>query len=676
MEKRKLGLWRLFIIGRTAWTAVFFTLLTVLNPFPPPPALRSLYCAAAFHLSINGVYFYLWKQRDVAFLGYLCFGVEIAITTLIILFLGTDGYTFALAYLWPIIMGAWLIGHRAVLPLTLFSSIAYVCLFFLGRRDVISAQRLLMPDGTPQVLVLGLPYLFFVALLIYGFASEAERSEETLRDRNRELRSLNEKMHSLVIAGEDMLGRLNLEALLSLAVLHIERNTGYDCAAVYIKDGDVLRLRHRHGCPDRLAVQEVRPVPREWLPSASGTTNVIIREPSSGGASFTHVALRSRGGLEGMLTLCSTEGAPSSFHEMQALRILSHQLGVALENGRLFSNLGRERDLLRGILLNMTEGVFVVDEEDHVLLFNHAAQRLLDIEKNATVPAWFLEQLEEYREQSREAGMHPLVEHGGRSFRLSTVTLSETDRVPAGTLYVARDTTKEAEIERMKSDFVAYASHELRTPLTTIKTLVRLLLMDPPESTKRREYLTMIDAQTERQIHLIENLLDLARLEAGKYELSREPVDANQLVRSVVDGCLPLAEQKGLHITIKGVESGEFISNRGGLEQVLTNLLSNAIKFTDAGGEITLTHEKEGNEVIFSVRDSGVGMTEEQMGYIFDKFYTVRPPCRRGEGTGLGLAISNMIVNKLGGSIEVDSEPGVGSCFVVRLPTAHQPQFT
>ncbi|MFP3896087.1 MAG: ATP-binding protein [Anaerolineales bacterium] len=667
MKNNRMSLWRLFITGRTALTAVFFGLLTAVNPFPPPTAMRPLYLAAAFHLGINGIYFYLWKKRDVLFLGYLCFSVEIVLTTLLILFLGTDGYVFVLAYLWPIIMGGWLIGHQGILPLTLLSSIAYVLLFLLERNDIIFIQRLLMPDGTPQALVLGLPYLFFIALLIYGFASEMEESEKDLRERNRELRSL-------VSVGEELLGCLDLEALLSLTARHIKGNTAFDGIAVYTRDDEMFHLRQCHGCPDQLSLDDVRPIPKEWLSSDSEMSDVILREPSLQSTSSVHVPLRSRSGLEGMLSLFSTTSDLSPSQEMQTLRILSHQLGAALENGRLFSNLERERDLLRGVLRNMTEGVFVVDERDRVLLSNHAAERLLDIEKRGSVPAWLLKQLRGQREKDSGEEPRPLVEYQGRSFRLSTVELLQDDTVPAGTLYVARDITKEAEIEGMKTDFVAYASHELRTPLTTIKTLVRLLLMDVPKDTKHWEYLTIINTQAERQIHLVENLLDLTRLEAGRYELPREPVDARQVVRSVVDGCLPLAEQKGLRVKIEDSNNEEFISNRGGLEQVLTNLLSNAIKFTDAGGKISLTYPKNGDQITFSVRDSGVGMTEEQMGHIFDKFYTVRHPRKRGEGTGLGLAISNMIVNQLGGSLEVESEPGVGSHFSVHLPTTYDPQ--
>jgi len=221
----------------------------------------------------------------------------------------------------------------------------------------------------------------------------------------------------------------------------------------------------------------------------------------------------------------------------------------------------------------------------------------------------------------------------------------------------------------MKSDFVAYASHELRTPLTTIKMMVGLLLMDTPEETKSHEYLSVINTQLERQTRMINNLLDLARLEAGRYELAEEKVQPQQIIRSVVSACRPLVEKKGLTIESSCSESlGSFVSNGTGLEQVLMNLLSNAIKFTDSGGHIEVSCQKQGDEMLLTVEDSGIGMTQEQLGRIFTKFYTVRNPSKRGEGTGLGLAISKLIVDKLGGRIEVTSTLGHGSCFTVRLP--------
>ncbi|MBC7316929.1 MAG: HAMP domain-containing histidine kinase, partial [Chloroflexi bacterium] len=216
-------------------------------------------------------------------------------------------------------------------------------------------------------------------------------------------------------------------------------------------------------------------------------------------------------------------------------------------------------------------------------------------------------------------------------------------------------------------DFLSYATHELRTPLTTIKTLVSLLRYTPLDA-KAREYLDLVDAQLERQRRMITNLLDLARLEAGRYELPIEDVDLAQVLRSAARGLQPLAEGKGLSLTLH-LEAlpARIPSNASGLEQVFVNLIHNAIQFTDEGG-VTITGGQDERTVWVTVEDTGIGMTPDQREHLFTKFYPMRAQAKRGEGTGLGLVISRMIVEALGGRIEVESTPGKGSRFTVRLP--------
>jgi two-component system phosphate regulon sensor histidine kinase PhoR len=344
-----------------------------------------------------------------------------------------------------------------------------------------------------------------------------------------------------------------------------------------------------------------------------------------------------------------------------------------LENARLVDNLQHERNLLSGILADMAEGVFVVSQEGQVLLANRAAHNLLQVCEQEPLPAYLAQQLEIGREapigESRRQ-----IELAGKTISISRAELSGAGDVPTSTIFVARDITQEAQVEQMKRDFVAYASHELRTPLTTIKMLVRLLLMDTPKDTKPHEYLSIISTQAERQTRLVTNLLDFTRLEAGKYELAPEEVSTQQVLQSAVSVCRPLAEEKGLRVHTDGAEApSRIISNAGGLEQVLINLLSNAIKFTDEGGRVAISCRREGEDALFVVEDSGIGMTSEQLGRIFNKFYTVRNPRKHGEGTGLGLVISDMIVKNLGGRIEVASQPGVGRRFSVRLPNKGPP---
>lgn len=333
------------------------------------------------------------------------------------------------------------------------------------------------------------------------------------------------------------------------------------------------------------------------------------------------------------------------------------------------AQLRRERNLLRGILASMTEAVCVVDAAGAVLMANRSAERLLGVRVGEPLPPWFADRVAAVSPQDPETPERLETERDDRVLSVSVAGLPlELDR-SGGRLYVARDVTEQVHLERMKSDFVSYASHELRTPLTTIKMMVKLLLMDAAPGTRPHEYLRVVETQVNRQTRLVNNLLDFTRLEAGHYELEPEAVDPRQVLRSAAASCRPLAEEKGLHLEldVAGAPEG-ILSNASGLEQVLVNLLNNAVTFTDAGGRVSAACREEGGEVVFEVADTGIGMTKEQLGRIFTRFYSVRHPKKRSEGTGLGLVISKMIVEELGGRIEVASEEGTGTRFFVRLP--------
>jgi len=683
VQSEKLRLWHLFIIGRSAVTGVLLAFLAIINALVLPKPQVPLFVLTSIQFALNGMYLYLWRGKDTTALGYVAFSFEIALITLLIFFLGPDGYTFMLAYLWPIIVGGWLIGRQAVLPLTLFSAIAYALLVMLGRQGIYFTTGLAEPAGRALSLILNVPYLAFLSLLVWMLTTEIEGSQQNLEARNQELNRINAKLHSLVTAGEDLLGCLDLKQLLAAAMAHIEQITGRRRMAIYIKRDDALLLEQERDLPAMLAQQRRQTqFPAPWR-SAERTPSgslAIVQEPleealgdptSADDATprwLTHIPLRSQHGLEGMLSVVSTEQKPPDAGEAQILQILGHQLGIALENARLVDNLQHERNLLSGILADMAEGVFVVSQEGQVLLANRAAHNLLQVCEQEPLPIYLMQQLEIGREapigESRRQ-----IELAGKTISISRAELSGAGDVPTSTIFVARDITQEAQVEQMKSDFVAYASHELRTPLTTIKMLVRLLLMDTPKETKPHEYLSIISTQAERQTRLVTNLLDFTRLEAGKYELAPEEVSTQQVLQSAVSVCRPLAEEKGLRVHTDGAEApSRIISNAGGLEQVLINLLSNAIKFTDKGGRVAISCRREGEDALFVVEDSGIGMTSEQLGRIFNKFYTVRNPRKHGEGTGLGLVISDMIVKNLGGRIEVASQPGAGSRFTVRLP--------
>ena len=399
--------------------------------------------------------------------------------------------------------------------------------------------------------------------------------------------------------------------------------------------------------------------------------------PETGQIGLRRFPLRSPRGIEGMLV--AAEPAPGGEHtgvsvggETQALQILLHQLGTALENVRLFADLQRERNMLRGILGNMVEGVFVADEDGRVLLANQAALRGLDIREGDVVGS-------EWATLAMNGGAappgpgeryeRPVMSYGGRFYNVTVAELGAGTDLPAGRIYVAHDVTQETEAERLQADFVAYASHEMRTPLTTIKMLVRLLMMDVAPESKSYEYLTVISTQLERQTRLVNNLLSLARLEAGNYEMPIETVYPQAVIAAVVRACQPLADEKDVRLTVEIDDAEATVSsNAAGLEHMLLNLVNNALKFTDAGGRVDISASLTADDLVVTVTDTGIGMTDEQLGHIFTRFYSVHHPNKPGEGTGLGLAISKAIAGQLGGDIAAESAKGAGSTFVVRLP--------
>ena len=402
-------------------------------------------------------------------------------------------------------------------------------------------------------------------------------------------------------------------------------------------------------------------------PLTWGDRESLRQEDGTAPRSLTHLLLRSPHATQGMLTIVPPKDDRLGSRDVQLLQIFASQLGTALENARLVSDLDRERNLLRAVLSNMTEAVFFVGDDGIVLLSNRAAATSLGVQEAEPVPPWLRVAMQE--EPDPENGLLRVIERQGRIISMSVVDGAATAQVPASTIYVARDVTQEAQAERMKSDFVAYASHELRTPLTTIKMLTGLLLMVAEPQGKQREYLDVINTQVDRQTRLVNNLLDLARLEAGRYDLALEPMSLGDLLVSAIGPLRVLAEDRRLDLQVDCSQApSQIVSNREGLEQVLTNLISNALKFTKPGGRVLVSCPASGEHVSITVEDTGVGMTPEQMSRIFTKFYTVRNPRKRGEGTGLGLAISDMIVKTLGGHIEVTSTLGVGSRFTVWLP--------
>lgn len=227
------------------------------------------------------------------------------------------------------------------------------------------------------------------------------------------------------------------------------------------------------------------------------------------------------------------------------------------------------------------------------------------------------------------------------------------------------------EADRLKSEFLSNMSHELRTPLNSIMALSQLMIARGPgkKPEEEAEYLAVIERNGRNLLNLINDILDISKIESGRIEIVPSEIEIEQLLDWTLGTVRPLLEEKGLELNIRPFKTLMFHSDQDKVQQILLNLLSNAIKFTDQG-QIEVAVRKGGSwGIAFTIRDTGIGIAEHNLPHIFDEFRQVDgSTTRRHEGTGLGLAICRKLARILGGDITVVSEKGVGSTFTLTLP--------
>jgi signal transduction histidine kinase len=228
------------------------------------------------------------------------------------------------------------------------------------------------------------------------------------------------------------------------------------------------------------------------------------------------------------------------------------------------------------------------------------------------------------------------------------------------------------ELNRLKTDFIAGMSHELRTPLNAVIGFVSLLLDGAygDLGDRSRQALLRVDVNARNLLQLINNILDVSKIGTGRMEIYAELFVLDELAREVADGMDSIVRGKGLRLDLRVPEGLRLFTDRLKTKQILVNLVGNALKFTREGGvEVSAEKTSDGTAVRFSVKDTGVGIRAEDIPFLFQEFKQPDPAAvREFGGTGLGLAIVRKLVNILGGSVSVQSEPGRGSVFTVTLP--------
>jgi PAS domain S-box-containing protein len=370
---------------------------------------------------------------------------------------------------------------------------------------------------------------------------------------------------------------------------------------------------------------------------------------------------------------------PSQFDPSQVdvLSTLSSQTAVLIENARLFQVAEGGRRRLSAILTSTGDAILVTDRDDLLLLVNPAAEQALGIPADefvglhvGAVPL----QPELARILTEPLSWTgPLVEEvplpDGRTFYANASTILSADGENIGRVVVLRDVTYFKEVDEMKSEFVATVSHDLRAPLTFMRGYTTMLSMVGQVNEKQEEYIDKILVGIDQMGNLIEDLLNLGRIEAG-VGLEEKSCHIGAIVVEAVDGMRARAAAKGLTLRLEPSDPAPVILGDATLlRQAIANLVDNAIKYTPSSGTVTVGMQISGQEILIAVNDNGIGIAAEDQVRLFEKFYRIRRrESESVQGSGLGLAIVKSIIDRHGGRLWVDSALNKGSTFTIALP--------
>jgi len=535
-------------------------------------------------------------------------------------------------------------------------------------------------------------------------AIENARLYESERRRSAELETLRQ-------ASLRLTSSLELQPILEAILDHALKLVAADDAHIFLYDGERLAFGASlwADAHQQEPYFEPRPHGLTYTTARSGESIVVpdvnshplFRDYPWGGA-IVGLPLRVRERVVGVTTVAFQRPHAFDENQLHVLGLLADQAAIAIENARLYGASQREAAVrkraeeelarvateLRHFIDTANAPIFGIDANGLVNEWNKKAAAITGYSKDEVLGHNLLEDLmaEDYRAPVKEVLDNALAGKETSNFECTLYTkdgervellLNATPRRDAssnivGVVGVGQDITHLKEVDRLKSKIVANVSHEFRAPLASIKAYTELLLeeLDEGDTATRHHFLTVIDEETDRLTALINDFLDLSRLESGRFELRKRRLNLGKVVVRAVSLLSVQTRNKGIDIKVDIPSNiSPVLADEELMVTLIRNLLSNAVKFSYEGGEVEVKAWEEDGQLILSVSDQGIGMLPEDLPHLFEKFHRLRLATESGiEGTGLGLTLVKEAAEAHGGRIEVESKVGVGSRFTVTLP--------
>jgi two-component system phosphate regulon sensor histidine kinase PhoR len=429
------------------------------------------------------------------------------------------------------------------------------------------------------------------------------------------------------------------------------------------------------------------------------------------------VPLLSKGDTVGALCLFRLRAEEFREEEVQLLRAVSGELGSIWYNASLYGRLAKfssnplttftyqsqerriqtlsvlsdavlgEKSLMTSIMDSIADGVVVCDVLGTIQILNPKAKEILGLYGENAVgqsAVDFIRRFEKVPYETMRERFRMIVERGetfSSEIRLSIPTtrfytlqlgpVRSQDGLVHGIVGVLSDITGLKEMDQMKTDLMSMVTHEIRTPLATVRGFAQILLKGGLGNDKSKEFLEIINRQSNRLVNLVNDFLDITRIESGRQVITKAPVDMIKLIQNAVADLKPLADEKNITLQYQSPSGAvpEIFADRNLIEQVLINLLSNAIKYSPKGAWARVAVAQQNGHLSIVVQDNGLGIPKESLPRLFEKFYRVRCDDRKDIiGTGLGLSLVKQIIDVHQGSIRVESEHGKGSTFTFTMP--------